>query len=629
MRGGTWRSSATLDGAHDRRSGPALLAGLVSWEPGARGAGAARPRAVGEATWRTGEGAGVVGVSDTTPAPGIWLMADLDLTNEDELRTMIRSHGAAEGLVTALYASQGWRFVRTLRGAFAIALFDERRRELYLATDHFGIKRLYYVRHPAGAAFSSHAGLLAGLGTSRSDVDATTVYSYLNFGFVPAPASAFRGIRRLPPGHWARLGNGSEKTEQFWDMTYPEHPVRDAEAASAVFRLTEEAVGRAVTGVEPKRLGTFLSGGTDSSTVVGLTSRRTGKGVHAFSIGFREEAYSELTYAETAARHFGAVHHTKIVAPDAALAILPRLAEAYDEPFGNDSAIGTYFCAELARECGIEVLLAGDGGDEIFGGNERYRTDRIFAAYQYVPNGLRRRLLEPILSVTPDRLPVLGRAKRYVRRASVPNPRRFYSYEFFFAGNGGDLLAPDFRAAVETDAPYAIVQGYYDRVATTSELNRLLYLDLKLAIGDNDLFKVTRTAELAGVNVRFPLLDVPLVEFTGTLPSRLKVRGLELRHLFRRAFRALLPRPVLKKRKHGFGVPTSAWLRDHRGFREFARDHLLSTTARQRGYFRRGAVESLLERHQADATPYYGTLLWRLLMLELWHQRHIDRAVPA
>jgi hypothetical protein len=215
----------------------------------------------------------------------------------------------------------------------------------------------------------------------------------------------------------------------------------------------------------------------------------------------------------------------------------------------------------------------------------------------------------------------LGRAQRYVRRAILPNPRRFFSYEFFFALEAERLFTAEFRAAIDLEA---LAQACYDRAQAASELNRLLCLDLKFAIGDNDLLKVTRTAELARVNVRFPKLDLDLVEFTGTLPVRFKLRGLQRRCLFKRALRDLLPRETLAKHKHGFGVPTSMWLRNHAQFQELVRETLFSARARARGYFRPGAVEDLLDAHRKDTTtPYYEDLLWRILMLELWQRNAI------
>lgn len=555
----------------------------------------------------------------------VWAVVDTDVTNLRELQDLAGTGEGGAALFAALYAREGAGFVRRLHGAFAIALWDRRERVLFLAVDRFGIKRLHYVTGPGRIAFASRASALLAAPGVEARPDLTQIYNYLNFGFVPAPGSVLTDVCRVPPGFVLTAQDGRARIEPYWDMAYPERRMRRRDAAGTLFQLTEEAVAHTLHGIDPKEAGAFLSGGTDSSTVVGMLARVTGERPNAFSIGFREERYDELGYARLAARHFGAAHYTQVVTPEEALGALPRLVETYDEPFGNNSAIGTFFCAQLARQCGVRHLLAGDGGDEIFGGNERYRTDRIFGLYQRVPRVLRQGLLEPALRSLPDGdAGLLGRARRYVRRANIPMPRRLYSYGFFFAQERETFLAPDFLSAIDAEAPYSVLQSHYDRARATADLNRILYLDLKLTIGDNDLLKVMRTADLAGVTVRFPLLDPPLVEFTGTLPADHKVRGLEKRHLFKRAFRPLLPREILAKHKHGFGVPTSDWLKTHAGFRALAQDALLSSLARQRGYFRPEGVEELFRRHAADTTPFYGDILWTVLMLELWHRRHLD-----
>lgn len=555
-----------------------------------------------------------------------WVVADLDLLNVGELHEVVALKPGADGLLSSLYAHEGAAFVRRLRGSFAIALWDRRQRHLLLAVDHFGMRRLHYVTRNGRTAFASRLGAIGAAHGLEATVDPAAVYSYLNFGFVPAPETHFKNVRRLPPGYLLHVRAGTERLEPFWDMKYPEEAQPEERAAPTMYRLTHQAVNEALRNVPLKDTGAFLSGGTDSSTVVGLMSRVTGETVNAFSIAFGNPRYDELRYAELAARHFGAAHYHHIVTPGETLAILPSLVDAYDEPFGNNSAVGTFFCARLARECGVTHLLAGDGGDEIFGGNERYRTDRIFGLYGRIPRAVRRGVLEPLLFALPEGTPgVLGRARRYIRRANIPNPRRFYSYEFFVAQEGQKFLSEDLLRAVATEAPWRCVEQHFARARATSELNRLLYIDLKLTLGDNDLLKVVRTGELAGVSVRFPLLSLPLVEYTGTLPASFKVRGLEKRYLFKRAFRTLLPPEILAKQKHGFGVPTSEWLRSDPGFRALARDILLSTRCRERGYFRDGAMEELFALHAVDSTPFYGDFLWRLLMLELWYRRHVDR----
>jgi asparagine synthase (glutamine-hydrolysing) len=571
---------------------------------------------------------GSLGEDAVASAGDLAVVADLELTNLDELQTMVGQEARGGALIAALYRREGAGFLPRLHGGFALALWDRRRQELVLAVDQFGIKRLYYLTDGARTAFASRPGALR-IGQAPPPVSISAIFNYLNFAFVPAPISIFRGVARLAPGHLLRVRARAATPEAYWDLDYPERRQGRAEAAAAIARTTEAGIGRALRGHSVKEIGAFLSGGTDSSTVVGLMARLTGEQVNAFSIGFSEERYDELDYARLAAAHFGARHHTKIVGPDEALALMPRLVGAYDEPFGNNSAIGTYFCAQLARECGVEVLLAGDGGDEIFGGNERYCTDRVYALYHRIPRVVRRGVLEPLLKMAPAQIGVVGRAQRYVRRANIPNPRRFFSWEFFFSQEAHALFVRELLQSVDLQAPDAVTQRHYDRARATSELNRLLYLDMKLAIGDNDLLKVTQASELAGVQVRFPMLDPALVDLTGSLPSDYKVRGFEKRHIFKRAFGDLLPAAILAKRKHGFGVPTSTWIKSHPGFRALVRDTLLSSKARGRGYFRAGVVENLLDRHDAEASAYYGDLLWRILMLELWQLRHQDRAVVA
>jgi asparagine synthase (glutamine-hydrolysing) len=616
----------------------AILGGVLAWRPSDPGSTIGTLHAMAKAS-----AASACVVVDQEPFVGLFtdareavtpgdrpiaVVADADLTNLSELQRSAGPLPSVSTLIAALYRQEGLSFLRRLQGAFVIALWDSRERSLMLAVDRFGMRRLHYARTADGIVFATRPSVVLAAPASDARVQVTTVYTYLNFGYVPAPRSIFAAIARLEPGHYVVERAARHTVTRYWDMQYAERPLPEGPAAQALYAKTHEAVHASLQTVTPGRAGTFLSGGTDSSVVLGLARRITGPGFNAFSIGFAEDAYNELGYAGLAARQFDATHHTHIVGPTEALTLLPALVEAHDEPYGNNSAIATLACLQLARERGIDVLLAGDGGDEIFGGNERYRIDGIFAVYHRLPPGLRRWVLEPVLGALPES-GVLGRAQRYVRRANIPNPARFYSYEFFFTREGHELLAPDFRAAVERDAPITLLTRLYAQVGAAAELNRLLYLDLKLTIGDNDLLKVTRAADVAGVGVRFPLLHPPLVEFMGTLSPRYKVRRLEKRFLFKRAFGQLLPTEILAKRKHGFGVPTSLWLRTDPGFRELARDTLLSRRSRERGYFRRGAIERLFESHATDTTPYYGDILWTVLMLELWHGRHADTTRPA
>lgn len=534
--------------------------------------------------------------------------------------------GTPGAVIRQLYETLGPTFPAQLRGAFSVALWLPGRRTLVVAADHFGLARVYYAASATGLAFGSRVrGPLALEGTT-SELEPEAIYAYLNLGTVPAPQTPYRAVRRLPPGHVLVWQDGALSVRPYWEMAYEERRRGENEAAAELSRQTEAAVQRALRHLEAKETGAFLSGGTDSSTVVGFMSRLAGDRVSAFSIGFAEERYNELAYAELAARHFGVSHHARVVGADDALEAIPALVRSYDEPFGNDSVIPTYLCAQMARDAGMQYLLAGDGGDEIFGGNERYRREQILARYAWIPRPLRRGILEPILNRLPDGGgSYLGKAQRYVLRAAQPNPDRFYTSEFFFLQERNRFLHPDFVASVRGEWPLEVARGHFRSARATSDLNRLMHVDLKITLGDNDLFKVNRSAELAGLKVRFPMLDPALVEFTGTLTTRDKVRGTEKRHLFKRAFASLLPAEILAKTKHGFGLPVSGWLKTHPGFRSLAQDTLLSKRCAERGYFSRTGLEELFRLHARDHTPYYGGILWTCLMLELWHGEHGTR----
>jgi asparagine synthase (glutamine-hydrolysing) len=546
---------------------------------------------------------------------------DLDISNTAELLGSTGTTSAGEAL-RHLHRADETRFPNRLRGAFVVAIWIPSERRLTLAADRFGFRRMYYAATETGISFGAQLQAVAALSDGPHELDFDAVYAYMNFATVPAPQSMYRGVRRLPPGHTLVWHDGQVSTTPYWEIEYTEQHRRRSAAARMLVQRTEDAVRQALVGAEPKHTGAFLSGGTDSSTVVGFMSRLTGERPSAFSIGFQEQRYDELPYAVLAARHFGASHYTQVVTADDAFACVPDLVAGYDEPFGNNSAIPTYLCARFAADTGMQLLLAGDGGDEIFGGNERYRRERVLARYGLMPRWLRRHALEPLLrTLPPGGQTLLGKAQRYVQLASQPNPDRFYSSEFFIAHWRTCLLDPAFLDAVSGDWPLQVARRHYGGARTSAELNRLLYVDLKITLGDNDLLKVTRAAELAGIGVRFPMLDHPLVEFTATLPARDKVRGSQKRYLFKHSFRGFLPPEVLGKRKHGFGLPISQWLKSHAGFRGLARDTLLSARCLQRGYFLPGALEALFRQHERDTTPYYGDLLWTLLMLELWHQR--------
>jgi len=554
---------------------------------------------------------------------------DADLENEAALRESlpeVAATGAAAELVAALYRRFRNSFVEKLRGRFSVIVWDRRNRKLVAAVDPFGIGRLVYSRQAGTFMVASRIDGLLASGDVDPAINPRSVLNVLNFSANLAPETIFTNIRRIPPGCLLVASDQGIRTNVYWDMRYR---VTGSRSEAQLSREMEEVVSRAVAsccaGKDASETGAFLSGGTDSSTVVGMMARSYATPVRAFSIGFEEQQFNELDYAVLAARHFKAEHNTYLVNAKDCFQALPSMVRYFDEPFGNSSAIPTYFCARLAAQKGVKVLLAGDGGDELFGGNERYLTDKIFEAYGRVPRIFRRGMIEPMLRLMPAQNGIVGKARSYVRRANLSPVQRFFSYQFLTAHPIGEVFTADFLGSV---ADYDFLETparYYNQGPAQDHLDRLLYVDVKMTLGDSDLPKVTCMAELAGIQPRFPFLDLAVAEFSGRISSGLKVRGTEKRYLFKQAFRKLLPAEVIAKKKHGFGIPVAEWMKNYKPMRELAHDTLLSQRACERGYFRPEFIRHLFELHAGDQTSYYGDILWTFLVLELWHQQVVDR----
>ena len=564
----------------------------------------------------------------------VQLACDAELYNEAELEQEVSlREGAAAGsetaaLLAALYVRFGESFVEKLRGAFSIVLWDRIERRLLAAVDGFGVNRLVYSDNGEAVFVATRIDALARSGEVATTINPRTIANVLNFTANAAPETIYRGVERLIPGGLLLASRNGVKVHKYWDMRYE---IDHAAGEESLSRQLEAVVERSVAAhckADPfSEVGAFLSGGTDSSTVVGMMSR-TGRGpVNTFSIGFQEQPFNELEYAQITATRFSAKHHTYLVGADDCFQALPQMIRYFDEPFANSSAIPTYFCARLAAENGVKVLLAGDGGDELFGGNERYLTDYKFEIYHRLPKLFRKAMIEPALRLLPVQGGVIGKARRYTRRCNIPPLERYFSYHLLLNHPAAEIFEPGFLESIADYNLLEVPSRHYAQAPARDHLDRLLYLDVKMTLGDNDLPKVTCMAELAGVEARFPFLDQSVAEFSGRIPVGLKIKGFEKRYLFKRAFRNLLPQEVIQKKKHGFGLPVADWLKSDPRLRDLARETLLSARARERGYFRRGFIEDLLRKHEADDTSYYGDCLWSFFTMELWHRQFVD--VPA
>jgi asparagine synthase (glutamine-hydrolysing) len=341
----------------------------------------------------------------------------------------------------------------------------------------------------------------------------------------------------------------------------------------------------------------------------------TGEAPRTFSIGFDAQGFDEVGYARIAARRFKTRHKEYYVTPDDVVSAVPRIAAVHDQPFGNSSAVPTYYCAKLARDDGVDTLLGGDGGDELFGGNARYATQYFYSLYGDLPQPLRQTVLEPVLGLLPE-VGIVGKARRYMAHASLPMPARYDHYNLLQRLGPETIFTAGFLDGVCRAAPAAQMERAYRASNADSLINRMLALDFKYTLADNDLPKVVRSSELAGVDARFPLLHDEVVAFSARLPPGLKLRGPRLRYFFKKALQEFLPPEIITKTKHGFGMPFGRWLHSHDPLRQLAFESL--SDLKRRDIVRAEFIDQLTGVHVKSHADYYGTMVWILMMLEQW-----------
>ena len=533
-----------------------------------------------------------------------------------ELSDRFVRRGAREALAFA-YRQHGEGLLAKLGGRFSLLIWNAQERSALLATDRLGISPVYWAAREGQLLTGAAADQVLALGGLARELSAQSLYNYLFFHMVPSPDSIYQGVHKLPAAHALRFRDGRAETFCYWVPEFSENDEKNtSEAGAEMLQLLETSVAQLSEGATT---GAFLSGGLDSSTVAGMLSNRQADGADTFSMGFDAEGYDEIAFARIANTRFGARGHEYYVTPEDVLDALPQVAAAYDEPFGNSSAIPAYFCARLAREHGMQRLLAGDGGDELFAGNERYAKQTVFELYHALPQGLRRRVVQPLASRLPQRS-LLGKISSYVRQASVPLPARLHSYNFLTRIDEAELFEPEFLAQVDTEHPFRLEEAVHQRPQEASRLNRMLYLDWQFTLADNDLRKVNRMCQLAGIEVEYPMLDDMVVEFSTRVSSFRKMRFNKLRSFYKDAVSDFLPPQIINKSKHGFGLPFGVWMAEHAGLQALAREQL--TNFEQRGIVRPQFVEQLWKMHGQSHAGYYGELVWVLVMLELWLSRH-------
>lgn len=527
-------------------------------------------------------------------------------------------HGATARRWVERFRQHGDTAASAARGRFSVVVIDTRSRSVWMATDRFATWPLCYRHDSSGFGFSDRADRVPG-GSGR--LSAQAIHDYLFFHAIPAPATIFADVQRLPAAHSFTWRDGRLECCPWWTPTFGEPGDDDLAGRKKDFlRLIEDAVEREARGAET---GAFLSGGTDSSTVSGMLCRVQGRPARTYSIGFDAEGYDEMAYARIAARRFGTDHHEYYVSPGDLLEGIPHVAVHYDQPFGNSSAVPAWICAQRARDDGITRMLAGDGGDELFGGNVRYAKQRIFAHYGRVPGPIRKLVVEPMLGLPAvGRIPMVRKGRSYVEQAKIPMPDRLQMYNLLRRLGPTNVFSADFLSRVDQDAPLAAQRTVWQAAGGAGFVNRMLAFDWKYTLADNDLPKVIGTTRLAGVDVGFPLLSDELVEFSLNLPPEWKLKGLTLRWFFKEALRGFLPDEIIAKKKHGFGLPFGVWACQHDGLKALAADALGSF--KTRGFVRTRFIDDLLAIHLPAHPGYYGEMVWILMMMEFWMRQHAD-----
>lgn len=569
-----------------------------------------------------------------TPDGRLTITFNGEIYNFQELRARLESLGHVfhtgsdtEAILYA-YRQYGVECLTHLRGMFAFAIWDREARTLFLARDRAGKKPLCYRIDADGLSFASEPKAFLAEESFRPEADPAAILPYLTLQYVPAPQSAFRGVRKLKPAHYMLVrtdgsgGSDALQERRYWQLRYqPKRVLREEEAVEALRAKLEEAVRLRMISDVP--LGAFLSGGIDSGTIVAMMARAGAGRVRTFSIGFEEEAFNELPVARTVAERYGTEHHEFIVRPSA-LEVLPQLVWHYNEPYADSSAIPTFYLAELTRRH-VTVALNGDAGDENFAGYDRYLANVLVSRTEWLTPPALHGLFNPLgarIRRGATSRTLRARLGRIMESLGEPAERRYLRYlVHFHPAMHGELLSPAFHDQVKAADPAAPILKSFADSTGSDLLERMLDVDVQHYLPDDLLVKVDIATMAHSLEARSPFLDHEVMELAASLPSDVKLRGRVKKHVLRRVAADLLPATVLERPKQGFGVPLDRWLRED--LRELASDLLLGQRFRQRGLFQHAFVERLLREH-VNGTRAAHYQIWNLLMLESWFQRFID-----
>jgi asparagine synthase (glutamine-hydrolysing) len=564
----------------------------------------------------------------------VWIVYNGEIYNFQEIRVRLEKKGhvfksrSDTEVILHSYEEWGVDCLKQFRGMFAFGIWDSRRKRLFLARDRLGKKPLvYYFKNGRFVFASEIKAILQDPGVKR-EVNINALHYYLSYQYVPSPYSIFEGIRKLPPAHYLLFdGSGNLRIERYWKLNFSSSPnacKNQLEWCDRIRAGLEESVKLRLISDVP--LGAFLSGGVDSSIIVGIMAQLSSKPVKTFSIGFEEKEFDEISYARIVSKHFSTDHHEFIVKPNA-IEILPKLVWHYNEPFADSSAIPTYYVANMTKDY-VKVVLTGDAGDENFAGYPRYLRSKWVSWFTKIPEKARKDWMVSLLRIVASfsmREDKLNRLADFIHTLSSDQARNYFEQiKIFNKKEKEDVYTEEFTKDLEGRDPLEFLLDHYDEADGDDLLDRLLYLDIHTYLPEDLLVKMDIATMANSLEARVPFLDHVLMEFAAGIPSGLKLKGSQSKFILKETFSELLPPAILKRKKMGFGVPISRWFRKE--LKDYIYEILLDRKTLNRGYFKREGIERLLNDHIALRYDH-SARIWALLFLEIWFRAFMDREV--
>jgi asparagine synthase (glutamine-hydrolysing) len=561
----------------------------------------------------------------------VWIVYNGEIYNFRDLRKelinrghLFKSNSDTEVILHG-YEEWGVDCLSRFRGMFAFAIWDSINKRLFIARDRLGKKPLAYFCKDGYFVFASEIKAILQVPAFEKRVNANALDHYLTYQYVPSPYSIFQGIKKLPPAHYLLYDHsGNLKIERYWKLDFSSNPnaiKNQSELCGRIRVGLEESVRLRLISDVP--LGAFLSGGVDSSIIVGIMAKLSSKPVKTFSIGFEEKEFDEISYARLVAQYFSTEHHEFVVKPNA-MEILPKLVWHYNEPFGDSSAIPTYYVANMTKDY-VKVVLTGDAGDENFAGYKRYLRSKWVGLFTRMPEKARKEVIPLLLkrfSSFSARREKLNRLADFMNILSSDQAKNYFEQiKIFNKKEKEDLYNEEFAKNLEGKDPFEFLLDKYDEAKSDNFLDRLLYIDINTYLPEDLLVKMDIATMANSLEARVPFLDHQLMEFIAEIPPDLKLKGGTSKFILKEAFSDLLPRAILKRGKMGFGVPISRWFRNE--LKDYIYEILLDHKSLDRGYFKREGVERLLADH-IGLRYDHSAKIWALLFLEIWFRVYMD-----